>query len=68
MITKNMAKICWNLSCVPNSIDIFPEPLADVNLRDAIYTLETQFSFLPHVSLNCRNSSTKVAKIVYLFA
>ncbi|XP_053488098.1 up-regulator of cell proliferation-like [Ictalurus furcatus] len=50
VIANGMVEICWSLPCGKKNIDVFPEPVAIVNLRGDACTFETQFSFLTQVS------------------
>ncbi|XP_048098444.1 up-regulator of cell proliferation-like [Alosa alosa] len=49
-IANGLVEIAWCLPCGQSNIDVFPEPVAIVNMRGDILSKETQFSFLMQVS------------------
>ncbi|XP_058872853.1 tenascin-X-like [Acipenser ruthenus] len=49
-IANGLVEICWYLPCGKNNLDIFPEPVAVVNLRGDVLSFQKQFSILCQTS------------------
>uniref|UniRef100_H3AFV1 VLIG-type G domain-containing protein n=1 Tax=Latimeria chalumnae TaxID=7897 RepID=H3AFV1_LATCH len=49
-ISNGLVEICWSLPCGKTYLDIFPDPLAIINLRGDASSYLTQFQFLKTIS------------------
>ncbi|XP_040890770.1 up-regulator of cell proliferation-like [Toxotes jaculatrix] len=49
-VANGLVEVCWHLPCGTENLDIFPKPVAFVNLRGDICESLTQFNFLFQVS------------------